>query len=591
MNTRSIVNFVIVGAMLGTALLVGANPARAATGTTDQAVAYQINLAHNGDLSGDALTPPLVKRWSLDLGGNVSYPLIAGGKVFVTAVSPSGSGTTLYALDEATGTGAWSVSLGGSRPFSSAAYDSGQVYALTYDGLLRAFDASSGAQLWSTQLGGQYSFTAPPVASNGVLYTSGAGSGGTLYAVSETSGAVLWTVPVINGDDSSPALSDTGVYVSYACPQVYEFDRTSGAAIWHYNPGCSGGGGRTPVLNGGNLYVRDWASSPPGYVFNGSSGTVLSRFTAGPAPAFVGNTGLFLSGSTLTAQDQTGGATLWSFAGDGFLDTAPIIVNNDVYVGSSTGNLYALDIGTGHQVWSTNVGASILAPNENYVGQPYPGMGAGEGYLVVPASTLVTVYSTSPPVVTATTFSATEGAPFNGIVASFTDNSSGAASDTATITWGDGSTSTGTVTANSSGGYNVTGSHTYAEEGARQVSLTVSSTNGSGTGTGAANVGDAVLSSHGYSTTAVRHTTFTGRVATVVDADLGCAAGDYTATINWGDGTSSTGTVSAGSGACAFDVSGTHSYANVCSYTVSAKVSDAGGSVTTATGTMTVTRR
>jgi hypothetical protein len=48
---------------------------------------------------------PLAQRRSRDLGGSVSYPLIAGGRVFVTAaVTASGfSGTTLFALDQATG--------------------------------------------------------------------------------------------------------------------------------------------------------------------------------------------------------------------------------------------------------------------------------------------------------------------------------------------------------------------------------------------------------------------------------------------------------------------------------------------------------
>jgi hypothetical protein len=77
-------------------------------------------------------------------------------------------------------------------------------------------------------------------------------------------------------------------------------------------------------------------------------------------------------------------------------------------------------------------------------------------------------------------------------------------------------------------------------------------------------------------------------VASFQDADASCAAGDYTATINWGDGSGSTGTVSPSSGACAFDVSGNHTYVVPGSYTVVATVTDAGGSSTSATGGMTV---
>src|SRR4051812_11578179 len=51
---------------------------------SDAAVAYQINPAHTGTQSGDPLKPNLARSWEVDLEGNVSYPLIAGGAVFVT---------------------------------------------------------------------------------------------------------------------------------------------------------------------------------------------------------------------------------------------------------------------------------------------------------------------------------------------------------------------------------------------------------------------------------------------------------------------------------------------------------------------------
>jgi hypothetical protein len=60
--------------------------------------------------------------------------------------------------------------------------------------------------------------------------------------------------------------------------------------------------------------------------------------------------------------------------------------------------------------------------------------------------------------------------PFSGVVATFTDTD---ASSTATIDWGDGTTSTGAISANASGGYNVTGSHTFAQTGTVDVAITI----------------------------------------------------------------------------------------------------------------------
>ena len=86
------------------------------------------------------------QRWSRDLGGQISYPLIVGGRIFVTVANQASYGTKLYALDEANGATLWGpVDLGGTYGWSNAAYDAGRVFAVNFDGLLRAFDAASGA--------------------------------------------------------------------------------------------------------------------------------------------------------------------------------------------------------------------------------------------------------------------------------------------------------------------------------------------------------------------------------------------------------------------------------------------------------------
>ncbi len=370
-----------------------------------QARNFQINETHTGSITTDHLTPPLRQRWAVNFGRNISYPLIADGKVFVTVSNTTGVGTTLFALDATNGATVWSFDLGGQAPWSASCYENGRVFSITDRGLLRAFDAVNGAVIWTRQLTGQSSFSAPPSVYQGVIYTSGAGSGGTVYAVDAGSGVVLWTKSVMNGDKSSPAVTNDGVYVSYSCPNVYKLDPTTGAEIWHYAPGCSGGGGKTPALHNGRLYVRDFSDT----IFDSQTGTVIGNFNAKNTPAFSGNRGFFLNGphsfgtfGTLQAKDVNTNQILWSFAGDGFLQSAVLVVNDYVYVGSSLGKLYAVNAATGQQAWVTTVGTGIPYVDEQNLSQPLTSFAAGEGLLVVPAATKLVAYEgdTAPPTVT-----------------------------------------------------------------------------------------------------------------------------------------------------------------------------------------------
>jgi autotransporter-associated beta strand protein len=73
-------------------------------------------------------------------------------------------------------------------------------------------------------------------------------------------------------------------------------------------------------------------------------------------------------------------------------------------------------------------------------------------------------------------------------------------------------------------------------------------------------------------------------VATFTDANPSATASDFTATINWGDGTTTSGTVVAQNGG-GFAVDGDHSYADEGTYTIGVTINDVGGSTTSATST------
>ena len=105
----------------------------------------------------------------------------------------------------------------------------------------------------------------------------------------------------------------------------------------------------------------------------------------------------------MEARDISSGTLKWSFTGDGTLSSAPIVVNGVVYIGSTSGKLYAVDESTGTNVWTGTVGAAVNRPDEHNLSEPLTGLGAGEGLIVVPASNLVVAYQnaavTTPPMI------------------------------------------------------------------------------------------------------------------------------------------------------------------------------------------------
>jgi outer membrane protein assembly factor BamB len=377
-------------ALFAIAVCATVAPSAATAAIANQAVTYQLNAAHDGHQTDNHLTTPLSQAWSVTFPNKVSYPLIVNGVVYVTVASAGSYGTTLYALNQATGATLWSRGLGGTYWWSALAYDADKVFTINYDGILSAYDAATGASKWTVDLPGQYAFSSAPTAINGMVYLGGAGSGGTMYAVSQATGQVVWTAPVANGDNSSPAVDSNRVYVTYACHSDYAFDPLSGSQLWHYSTGCSGGGGKTPVVAAGFVFSRDSAN---GVLLNAASGTIAGSFNASTAPAVGNGKAYMVSGGTLTAVNESGaGTNAWTFAGDSKLNTAPLLIGDLLFEGSSTGNLYAINPNDGSTVWTGNVGTSIDRPDEQNVSQPLTGLAAGQGTLIVPAGSKLVAY-------------------------------------------------------------------------------------------------------------------------------------------------------------------------------------------------------
>jgi large repetitive protein len=169
------------------------------------------------------------------------------------------------------------------------------------------------------------------------------------------------------------------------------------------------------------------------------------------------------------------------------------------------------------------------------------------------------------------------------------------------VNWGDGSAPQTLAAANltpigTPNGvvWTINAAHTYTEEGTYAYAVTVNATDGASTiVAGSATIADAALTpgaaTHLTPNTGVALPSST-IVATFTDANTFATTADYTANIDWGDGSpQSTGTVVATATPGVFDIEGGHTYAKPGVDTTLVTVHDDGGSQAVVAGSSTVT--
>jgi hypothetical protein len=302
--------------------------------------------------------------------------------------------------------------------------------------------------------------------------------------------------------------------------------------------------------------------------------------------------------ATVTESDNLSGTPVSFTALAGTSFTGTVANFTDTYTGNTVADFTAtIDWGDA----TTSAGA-VTGGGANYsVSGTHTYAGSGTFNVMVtlsddtPGTATATVTSTANVggagvVVFPKTFAATEGVAFNGVVATFTDSRAGAAPAdfTSSIDWGDGASTAGTVTANGGGTFSISGMHTYADEGVFTVPVGVKD-NVSGLSNGiksTANVAEGDALTPGPVTfSPAAMVPFTGVVATFTDTDTANVPADFTATIDWGDGNVTAGTVAGGSGT--FSVSGTHTYANSGPFSVKVTLTDDAPGTAAATATST----
>ncbi len=185
----------------------------------------------------------------------------------------------------------------------------------------------------------------------------------------------------------------------------------------------------------------------------------------------------------------------------------------------------------------------------------------------------------------------TEGQSKPSMVALFNDNNpQGRTGDyTAKIKWGDGTTTDGTIASRAGGGFEVMGTHAYAKAGDYGISVLIQDNAGQQLQVSSkSTVNDAPLTGFGTLLTLTEKVASGQlKLGTFFDANPNGKIGEFTTTINWGDGTLEPGIIRVNPKG-GYDVLGSHTYDQQGTYSVGFKAVSKDGSKVLAGGAIQV---
>jgi outer membrane protein assembly factor BamB len=354
----------------------------------------------------------------------IGYPLLGNGLVyFVRSNTGNPEKPELDAVSQQTGATVWSRELASNGTF--IAIDGNRLFAAGGDpeGLI-ALDALTGQELWHRDV----EAAEPLVASEGVLYYVDAFIGAETLAVDETTGRTKWEGKMFDDVASGPVLGDGRVYVMGSLgqntdrewvPSGWAWDAKTGARLWEDAPEGQGdrGSSWTTVLAEGRLWTAnsgagtEFSEWVQGGIVDPATGAQLGTYDAMNVNSPIVDGGdvlalaehwecprgllwsCHLASTTLTSKDA-GGKVLWTFQGDGRLDSGLVRIGDDVLVGSASGNLYAIDQSSGTEVWKAAMPAGFRAEALSSIGAP-TGIAANGNMLAVPTGDTLTLLTSA----------------------------------------------------------------------------------------------------------------------------------------------------------------------------------------------------
>lgn len=208
------------------------------------------------------------------------------------------------------------------------AVDDGHVFVADGEGRVSAFATDGGRRQWRTETGIRAS--AGPGVGEGIVVVGGLD--GDVVALDAASGEELWRAQVSSEVLASPAVSGRRVVVRSVDGRVFGFDRATGRRDWIYDhtvPLLSLRGNSDPVIRAGQVIVG--LDNGQVVALNADDGSVIWE----------------------QAVSVPEGRTELERLVD--MDGHISVVATEVYAAAYQGNLAALSLDSGQQIWSREV--------------------------------------------------------------------------------------------------------------------------------------------------------------------------------------------------------------------------------------------
>jgi outer membrane protein assembly factor BamB len=316
-------------------------------------------------------------RWRFQAQGAVLHQVAVVGEL---AYASSDDGV-LHALDITTGDERWTYSAA-EPPISGPVLADGAVHIFGGDGVLHAIDAATGVGRWrsTTPIAGPSNASA----TNGAIFVGTAD--GALVAIDAATGDEMWRLEVsrTGGQVASAAVASGIVYAGSAGGRFVAVDAADGSVVWEFDTGAAIAG--TTVVADGIVYLFGTADDGTGVLVALDETTGAERWRI-DRPVFtpaVAN-GVAYAGSErigVFALDPGTGRELWTFPVSG--PARPLAVADDVvYVPADLEHrIYALDAATGAELWRYDVDSGIDCCIAVGMGAVYVGTFLGGVYAI-----------------------------------------------------------------------------------------------------------------------------------------------------------------------------------------------------------------